>query len=96
MPKRLLPDTELDSLIQKLNTSAKEIPAEAVDEDDSPLVTAPFAPRQRWRLPAPTAEGRDRLAAVMASTREAPASDLLIVAGTRPTARVNGSLLHGR
>jgi twitching motility protein PilT len=94
--KRLLPDPDLESLIQKLNTSARQIDplvtpeAEAVP--DAPVRRGP-SPPSRWTLPAADDEGRDRLRQLLANSRGAHASDLLLVAGTRPTMRVNGRLV---
>jgi twitching motility protein PilT len=47
----------------------------------------------RWALPAADDETRDRLARLLADARTAHASDLLLVAGARPTVRINGHLV---
>jgi len=92
--KRLLPDPDLEELIQKLNRSAETTAVEPTAETgvaaEPPL--ARLRSRPRWSLPAADDGGRDRLAQLLAATRDAHASDLLLVPGTRPMVRVNGSL----
>jgi twitching motility protein PilT len=94
--QRLLPDPDLESLIQKLNTSARKVDDLAMPEGeadpDVPVRRRP-SPPSRWTLPAANDSGRDRLRQLLAHARGAHASDLLIVAGTRPTMRVNGRLV---
>ena len=56
--------------------------------------TSPRAIRlQRWKPPVADHDGRTRLAHLLTEARNAHASDLLIVAGARPTLRVNGRLV---
>ena len=94
--KRLLPDPDLESLIQKLNVAAKTVEETSISEDeatsDAPVFRRPSR-ESRWSLPMADDEGRERLLQLLADARRAHASDLLIVAGTRPTARVNGRLV---
>ncbi len=85
--KRLLPDPDLEALIQKLN-SAAEAP-----EDERPIVAEPRRREKCWSLPEPDDEGRAWLRRLLAGARKRHASDLLLVSGTRPMARVDGSLV---
>jgi twitching motility protein PilT len=92
MAKRLLPDPDLDSLVQRLNTAARRPGETAPSHEPAAPESAsapPAPPAGRWHLPAPDPE---RLAALLDAAREAHASDLLIVAGAPPTTRVNGRL----
>jgi twitching motility protein PilT len=89
----LLPDPDLEALIRKLNTAAQEVTEPATtDAETSTLVPRPARPRVRWPLPAANDTGREWLARLLAATRSAHASDLLLVPGTRPMVRVNGRL----
>jgi twitching motility protein PilT len=94
--KRLLPDPDLESLIQKLNIAAKTVEDASASEgetaSEAPLFRRPSR-ESRWSLPTADDDGRERLVQLLAEARGAHASDLLIVAGTRPTARVNGRLV---
>ena len=95
MTKRLLPDPDLESQIQKLNTAAKDV-VEATDgepggtPEDS--TGARPAHQARWPLPAANDAGRERLSMLLAHARSAYASDMLFVVGTKPNIRVNGVL----
>jgi len=94
MLKKLNPDPELDGLIRQLNESARSDPAAG------PLPPAPdgiapesdVAPAPRWLLPQAEEEGVQWLRELLERARRAPASDLHLVAGAPPVARVNGHL----
>jgi len=95
MTKRLLPDPDLESQIQKLNTAAKDV-VEASDTEQDGIpedsTGAQAARRARWPLPAADDAGHERLSMLLAQARSAYASDLLFVVGTKPNIRVNGLL----
>jgi twitching motility protein PilT len=97
MTQRLLPDPDLEALIRGLNTAARHAPAdpaapEALEEtaDTAPGGTAP-APKT-YPLPPRAEEAEQRLARLLQAAQRLHASDLLLVAGTRPTVRVDGRL----
>lgn len=93
MSARLLPDPDLEALIQRLNETAKRAPAFAdsgVQESDEPQTEPAAAPR--FSFPAPTESGVERLRRLLAEARDRHASDLLLVAGAAPVARVHGRL----
>jgi len=83
MAKRLLPDPDLEALIRKLNSEA---------EDERPVPARPGPRDPSWPLPEPDDTGREWLRRLLAGAREAHASDLLLVSGTRPMVRIDGSL----
>jgi twitching motility protein PilT len=96
--KRLSPDPELEALIQRLNTSATDAAPPGAETAGAVGAGQPEPPpaaphrAQRWALPPQAEEGRDWLHQLLASARASHASDLLLVAGAPPTARVNGRL----
>lgn len=91
MAKRLLPDPDLEALIQKLNSAA------GAAEDEQPIVAEdlphPGRRQKCWPLPEPDDEGRAWLRRLLAGARKDHASDLLLVSGTRPMTRVDGNLV---
>ena len=92
----MLPDPDLEALIHQLNSAAQTAPDPAVDDPAAARDRGPgpqAAAPARWSLPAADDEGRGRLAGLLAAARTSHASDLLLVSGTRPMARVHGSLL---
>jgi twitching motility protein PilT len=95
MTQRLQPDPDLEALIERLNRSAR---AGAAGEtgpsaDGEPAeATASPVPRARWSLPPPDDDGRQWLERLLRSTREAGASDLMLVVGLPPVIRVDGTL----
>ncbi len=96
MTKRLRPDPDLEALIQRLNRTAGLVPAGAAAgeaEVDPTPARLPAATHPGWSLPGDDEAGREWLTRLLSAAREAHASDLLLVAGTRPTARVNGRLV---
>jgi twitching motility protein PilT len=95
--KKLLPDPELEALIRKLNSAAREDAEEGVvDTAVADGVTAAPSPgvgaAPRWPLDEPTDEGEDWLRSLLDRARKAHASDLLLVVGAPPVVRVNGRL----
>jgi len=96
MTKKLHPDPELDGLIRRLNEAARSTD-EAGDEPGTapdPRPAAPTAPDAtlRWTLPEAEADGVDWLHHLLSRAREASASDLHLVVGAPPVARLNGRL----
>jgi twitching motility protein PilT len=90
--KRLLPDPDLEALVQKLNSVAEttgEAPAE--DAGASPVSTEARA--RTWSLPEPEDEGRAWIDRLLSAARKRHASDLLLVGGARPMIRVDGHLV---
>ncbi|MEM7246383.1 MAG: PilT/PilU family type 4a pilus ATPase [Acidobacteriota bacterium] len=68
-------------------------PPAPVDTPGRASVTAPPSPSaRRWPLPPETAEGQAKLRELLTTARSTHASDLLLVAGSPPQARVNGRL----
>jgi twitching motility protein PilT len=94
MAKRLLPDPDLQDLIRRLNASAQEADETENDEPDSPAASraSSAGPAPRWMLPRAEPEGEEWLRSLLAGARDCHASDLLLVAGVPPTARVHGKL----
>jgi twitching motility protein PilT len=95
MTKRLLPDPDLEALIQRLNDTAKETPDadESVEAEPAPpsSPTGPSA-ESRFCLPTSTSEGLDWLNRLLEEARRRDASDLLLVVGAAPVVRVHGKL----
>jgi twitching motility protein PilT len=94
MVKKLHPDPELERLIQKLNVMAQA--AEEASESKSDPAPAALEPEQAeemfLRLPQPEGEGGAWLQRLLARARGNHASDLLIVTGSPPVARIDGVL----
>ena len=78
-------DPELDEMIRNLNRETGE-PDDRVDHDE-----APWRLDSPWRQDEPRASA-ERLAVLVAAAAEQLASDLLLVPGVPPTARVHGRL----
>ncbi len=93
MPKRLLPDPDLETLIQRLNSAAKTAPAEATAADQPVPAGEPDPERRRvWKMPPGNEDGIEWMGRLLADAKDAHASDLLIVPGTPPMIRVYGRL----
>ena len=102
MNKRLSPDPDLEALVADLNSTARETPgekkeADSADWNDGEADGAPSAGRSapraaRWPLPADSEEGRDYRDDLLQRARRRGATDLLLVAGSAPTVRCDGSL----
>ena len=91
MPQKLSPDPDLDALVQRLNDDARQV-SETADEAGIERSGAATRPGPRWSLPRPQPEAFARLDELLGAARGAGASDVLLVAGTRPTTRVDGKL----
>ncbi|HKQ60922.1 MAG TPA: PilT/PilU family type 4a pilus ATPase [Candidatus Polarisedimenticolaceae bacterium] len=94
--QRLNPDPELDDLVRKLNSAAREAPEPPPGESDEPDAgeksAGPRPVRPRFVLGTRTPEGTEWLGALLGRARAVHASDLFLVAGAPPVARVNGRL----
>ena len=93
---KLLPDPDLEALIQKLNSAAgtaEDGPSIVAEDAAEPPVPRPRRSELSWSLPEPDDEGRAWLRRLLAGARKRHASDLLLVSGTRPMVRVDGSLV---
>jgi len=94
MTKKLHPDPELENLIQKLNVmarAAEEASKGGIEPVPRPL-DLPSPGAVLGSLPQPAAEGDEWLRRLLARARGNHASDLLIVAGSPPVARIDGVL----
>lgn len=91
MKKRLQPDRELDALVRRLNASGEEGAEAAEAVAPSPL-SAAAETRPVWGLAPRADEGEAWLERLLCQARETRASDLLLVVGAPPSARVNGKL----
>jgi twitching motility protein PilT len=98
MTQRLLPDPDLEALIERLNRSARaetSVDGESKADSESGEVVRRGERRGRWPLPPADDETRQRLEELLRSAREAGAADLLLVMGVPPVIRgVEGSLRH--
>lgn len=84
--KKLNPNPELEALVAGLNEAAKEEPAQAqAAEAVAPAVRG-------WRAPDGSDEGAQYLTELLRRCRDRSGSDLLLVAGAPPTARIDGDL----
>jgi twitching motility protein PilT len=94
MMKKLHPDPELEKLIHKLNTMAQaaEEAGGAGPEPDEQVELLPPARAAIRTLPPAAEEGEGWLRALLARAREEHATDLLLVSGAPPVARVGGNL----
>lgn len=96
MAKRLNPDPDLEALIQRLNQSTgPDRDDEATADPGESVGSAALRggqPAARWSIPARSDAGRERIDGLLRKARDAHASDLLLVAGARPAARINGRL----
>jgi twitching motility protein PilT len=90
--KKLLPDPELEALIRRLNTAARESEDETPDVERDGEEGARDPGSRRWRLAAPSDEAWEWLDDLLRRARSDHASDLLLVAQAPPTVRVNGRL----
>ena len=88
MTRKIEPDPDLAALVRQLNTAARDQEA----EKGATPAAAPTALPPRWPLPRPTSEGKEWIDRLLSKARKLGASDLLIVAGASPAARVNGGL----
>jgi len=97
MSNNLPVDPELDRLVRALNASARSADrdpsAGAGAAPERPFPEPAAASRADWSLPGPIPEAREGLARLLRRAREAVASDLLLVAGAPPAARVNGRIV---
>jgi twitching motility protein PilT len=96
MVKKLYSDPELDGLIRKLNEAARSR-AEAEGEEAPAQEAEPAPPASplaapRWALPEAAEDGLEWLHRLLARARKALASDLHLVMGAPPVARINGRL----
>jgi len=93
MTKRLHPDPEIEALVQNLNDTAKTRPEPSTEDGDEAPIQA-HRPRHapRWPLVEASEEGRQWLTSLLEQARRGHASDLLLVVGARPMARINGAL----
>jgi twitching motility protein PilT len=98
MTKRLHPDPDLEALIHGLNESArKRQEADATETTETlgtgaPEATLGHAATRGWPLDEATDEGREWLTRLLDQARQARASDLMLVVGAPPMARVSGEL----
>jgi len=96
MVKKLYSDPELDGLIRRLNEAARskeeEEGPEAPPQEAEPAPPAPTLAVPRWTLPEGAEEGVEWLQRLLARARKAVASDLYLVVGAPPVARINGRL----
>jgi len=94
--RQLSPDPDLQALIRKLNAAAQddtEQPDPGSEVPETGLESAARPRRSpRWPLPGPTAEGHEWLRHLLSRARARHASDLLLVVGAPPAARINGRL----
>ena len=91
------PDPSLDALIRRLNDAARSSGESDPSADEaSPGEEGVAAPeidaRSDWTLPPEDTEARDRLHGLLARCREIDSTDLTLVAGAPPMARVDGDL----
>jgi twitching motility protein PilT len=90
------PDPNLDALIRRLNDAARRSDEGEPGGDERPHEKKPAPPeaegRSDWTLPVEDPEARDRLLALLARCREIHSTDLTLVAGAPPMARVDGDL----
>jgi twitching motility protein PilT len=96
MTTNFRPDPKLDALIRRLNDAARRSDADEPPADERPSESKPAVPeteaRSDWTLPTGDPGGRDRLHALLARCREIHSTDLTLVAGAPPMARVDGDL----
>jgi len=94
MVKRLNPDEDLDELIRRLNTAAREAvetappPSPGADEPTS----IERKSEARWSLPRAEPEGDEWLERLLAEARRRFATDLLLVGDAPPSLRIDGRL----
>lgn len=101
MTDRLEPDPQLDALVRQLNemTGAEDAPGQGTESAEPPATgstagaTTAAPVRREWQLPRRTVEGEERLEGQLRLARGRHATDLLLVAGSPPVARVNGRLM---
>jgi twitching motility protein PilT len=91
------PDPSLDALIRRLNDAARRSgEPDSTAREPSPGEEGVAAPdieaRSDWTLPSGDTEARDRLHGLLARCREIDSTDLTLVAGAPPMARVDGDL----
>jgi len=91
------PDPSLDALIRRLNDAARRSgEPDPTAEEPSPGDAGAGAPeveaRSDWTLSAEDSEARDRLNGLLARCREIHSTDLTLVAGAPPMARIDGDL----
>ena len=91
------PDPSLDALIRRLNDAARSsVEPDPADDEGSPGEETVAAPeidaRSDWTLPPEDTEARERLHGLLARCREIDSTDLTLVAGAPPMARVDGDL----
>jgi len=95
MTKPFSPDPEIDALVRRLNDAARETggePDAAAGESAAPATFEATPGRSDWILPPFDPGAVDRLRQLLARCREIQATDLTLVAGTPPTARIDGDL----
>jgi twitching motility protein PilT len=96
MTRRLDSDPDLDGLIRQLNDSARagddDDPDERAEPDEGSENEPAATGRIEWRLPPADSGARDRLRQLLASCREIHSTDLALVSGAPPAARIDGDL----
>jgi hypothetical protein len=96
MTRRLDSDPDLDGLIRQLNDSARagddDEPDERAEPDEGSENEPAATGRIEWRLPPADSGARDRLCQLLASCREIHSTDLALVSGAPPAARIDGDL----
>jgi twitching motility protein PilT len=89
------PDPNLDALIRRLNDAARRSGDEEARGEERPgddSAAAETDGRPEWTLPSEETEARDWLLGLLARCREIHSTDLTLVAGAPPMARVDGDL----
>ena len=93
MKQKFQPDPNLDRLIRRLNEAARETGAEPEMEIPVPPARSrQEVPTTGWDLPSVGFDEKDEIGRLLKAARDRDASDLLIVAGSPPMIRINGSL----
>ncbi len=93
LKQKFQPDPNLDRLIRRLNEAAKETAAEpAVQISARTIREQSETAVARWELPAAEFDEKDEIGRLLKAARDRDASDLLIVAGSPPMVRLNGTL----
>ncbi len=92
MTGRFGSDPDLDGLIRRLNDSARQADETSAEPDRGSEVELRRDGRPEWTLPAVDAGATDRLRQLLARCREIHSTDLTLVAGAPPAARIDGDL----
>ena len=92
--RRLSPDPNIEQLVQRINKSADDRPAAAIDADDTTMdhSGSKSIAEPRWPICEPTAGGHRFLEHLLRLARTRHASDLLLVSGSVPSLRCDGKL----